>query len=193
MALFQQKSTLLMASLLVAMGLSVTACSKQQAEKPTEEIAAQMGEFAKADNPAPQAKEPATPVEKLGATAAITEETTTGDTASSDATKTDEKAPATESDKTATATASTAPASDAGEKLYASTCKACHDAGVAGAPKISDKSAWKDRIAQGKDTLYKHSIEGFQGKTGVMPPKGGSTASDEEMKAAVDYMVSKVS
>lgn len=54
-------------------------------------------------------------------------------------------------------------------------------------------SAWKDRIAQGKDTLYKHSIEGFQGKTGVMPPKGGSTASDEEMKAAVDYMVSKVS
>lgn len=38
--------------------------------------------------------------------------------------------------------------------------------------------------------LYDHSINGFQGETGVMPPKGGfANFSDEEVKAAVDYMV----
>ena len=62
-----------------------------------------------------------------------------------------------------------------------------------GAPKFGDKAAWEARIAQGKDTLYKHSIEGYTGKNGVMPPKGGSTASDADVKAAVDYMVSKAS
>jgi len=42
------------------------------------------------------------------------------------------------------------------------------------------------------DKLYTNSIKGFQGKTGVMPPKGGNTAlSDADVKAAVDYMVSK--
>ena len=46
------------------------------------------------------------------------------------------------------------------------------------------------RIAQGEATLFKHAIEGFTGKKGVMPPKGGSTASDDEVKAAVQYMVS---
>ncbi len=62
-----------------------------------------------------------------------------------------------------------------------------------GAPKLADKAAWAPRIAQGKDTLYKHAIGGYQGKAGVMPAKGGSQASDEEVKAAVDYMVSKAS
>jgi len=37
--------------------------------------------------------------------------------------------------------------------------------------------------------LYDHALKGFQGKSGVMPPKGGSTASDAEVKAAVDYIV----
>jgi cytochrome c5 len=75
-----------------------------------------------------------------------------------------------------------------GKKIYDSACVACHGAGVAGAPKVGDKDAWAPRIKQGSATLYEHAIKGFQGKNGVMPPKGGSTASDEEIKAAVDYM-----
>ena len=78
---------------------------------------------------------------------------------------------------------------DTGKTLYNSACVACHGAGIAGAPKIGDKAAWAPRIAQGNATLYEHAIKGFQGKAGVMPPKGGSTAPDAEVKAAVDYMV----
>ncbi|GAB3407490.1 c-type cytochrome [Massilia agilis] len=81
-----------------------------------------------------------------------------------------------------------AASADAGKALYSSTCQACHGAGIAGAPKFGDKAAWAARIKQGSNVLYDHAIKGFQGKAGVMPPKGGSTASDDEVKAAVDYM-----
>ncbi|WP_083007957.1 c-type cytochrome [Halomonas sp. GT] len=76
-----------------------------------------------------------------------------------------------------------------GEALYASAgCVACHAAGVAGAPLIGDADAWAPRLEQGVDALYQ-SV--FNGK-GVMPPRGGSSASDEEIMAVVDYMVSEV-
>jgi cytochrome c5 len=91
----------------------------------------------------------------------------------------------------AAAPAASAPAAasaDAGKKVYEASCQACHGAGIAGAPKFGDKAAWAERLKQGKPTLYEHAIKGFQGKAGVMPPKGGSTASDEDVKAAVDYM-----
>lgn len=77
-----------------------------------------------------------------------------------------------------------------GQKVYQQACAACHAAGVAGAPKMGDKAAWKARLAQGNNTLYKHAIAGFQGKTGFMPPKGGNASlTDAQVKAAVDYMV----
>jgi cytochrome c5 len=79
-----------------------------------------------------------------------------------------------------------APASgDAGKKLYESICTSCHTAGVAGAPKLGDKAAWAPRIATGMDTLYASAIKG----KGAMPAKGGSGASDDAIKAAVQYMV----
>jgi cytochrome c5 len=74
-----------------------------------------------------------------------------------------------------------------GKKVFEASC---HGTGVAGAPKFADKAAWAPRIKQGSATLYEHAIKGFQGKAGLMPPKGGSSASDDEVKAAVDYMVS---
>jgi cytochrome c5 len=85
--------------------------------------------------------------------------------------------------------AAPATASAAGQTLYNATCVACHGAGIAGAPKVGDKAAWAPRIAQGNNVLYDHAIKGFQGKAGMMPPKGGSTAPDADVKAAVDYMV----
>ena len=79
-----------------------------------------------------------------------------------------------------------------GKGVYNKTCSMCHAAGVAGAPKPGDKADWGPRIAQGKDTLYKHAIEGFTGSKGMMPARGAvPTLTDDEMKAAVDYMVDK--
>jgi cytochrome c5 len=85
-----------------------------------------------------------------------------------------------------------APAADAGKKLYDTTCQICHAAGIAGAPKLGDKAAWADRVKQAKTVIYDHAIKGFQGKVGVMPPKGTAAASDEDVKAAVDYMLAAV-
>ena len=92
----------------------------------------------------------------------------------------------------AAAAAAAAPAklsADAGKGIYTASCAACHGAGIAGAPKLGDKAAWAARIKQGDAVMYEHAIKGFMGKAGMMPPKGGSTASDAEVKAAVDYMV----
>lgn len=93
----------------------------------------------------------------------------------------------------ATAASGAAPAgatvASAGKALYDSTCIACHGSGVAGAPKFGDKAAWAPIIAAGMPTLYDRALHGYTGKRGMMPPKGGSTASDADVKAAVDYMV----
>ena len=72
-----------------------------------------------------------------------------------------------------------------GEALYKQTCVACHAAGVAGAPKFGDKAAWAPRLQQGLPVLVQSAIKG----KGAMPPKGGSTASEQEIRAAVEYMV----
>ncbi|MBK7676627.1 MAG: cytochrome c5 family protein [Candidatus Accumulibacter sp.] len=89
--------------------------------------------------------------------------------------------------------AAPAPAANAaGESVFKKTCAMCHAAGVAGAPKPGDKADWGPRIAQGSATLYKHAIEGFTGAKGMMPPRGGGASlSDDDVKAAVDYMVAK--
>ena len=75
-----------------------------------------------------------------------------------------------------------------GKAIYDKTCATCHNPGLAGAPKLGDKAAWKDRIQQGNDALYKSALNG----KGVMPPKGGNASLGEaDIKAAVDYMVSQ--
>jgi len=84
------------------------------------------------------------------------------------------------------------PASRNGQQIYQATCVACHDAGIAGAPKLGDKSQWAKHIAKGRDALYASAVNGVQGSVGAMPPKGGNPAlSDAEVRAAVDYMVAR--
>lgn len=78
---------------------------------------------------------------------------------------------------------------DSGKKAYDTACIACHGPGIAGAPKFGDKAAWSARLGQGATVMYEHAIKGFQGKTGFMPPKGGATLPDAEVRAAVDYMI----
>ncbi len=95
----------------------------------------------------------------------------------------------------ATPAAAAAPASapapapatnDVGEKLYKQACAACHIAGVAGAPKFADKTAWAPRIATGMDAMVASVIKG----KGIMPAKGGAAnASDADLRAATQYMV----
>lgn len=86
----------------------------------------------------------------------------------------------------APAAATPAAAGGAAPALYGQVCQACHAAGVAGAPKLGDKAAWGPRLAAGVDALTASVIKG----KGAMPPKGGSSASEAEIKAVVQYMVS---
>lgn len=81
----------------------------------------------------------------------------------------------------------------AGEKVFKTVCFMCHQTGAAGAPMYGNKADWAPRIAQGKATLYKHALGGFTGNNGTMPPRGGNPSlKDDEVKAAVDFMVAKV-
>ncbi|MCK5855318.1 MAG: c-type cytochrome [Sulfurovaceae bacterium] len=74
-----------------------------------------------------------------------------------------------------------------GEAIYNSACFACHKTGVAGAPLFGDKKLWAPRIATGMDAMLGSVIKG----KGAMPPKAGTSLSDDELKNAVAYMVSK--
>jgi cytochrome c5 len=86
----------------------------------------------------------------------------------------------------ATETASSGPRS--GPDVYNAVCTACHSTGAAGAPKKGDKDAWAPRIAEGMETLFKHALHGYN----AMPAKGGcASCPDEEIKNAVEYMVSE--
>jgi cytochrome c5 len=79
-----------------------------------------------------------------------------------------------------------------GEQVYGQICKTCHEGGLAGAPKTGDKAAWGPRIAQGEKVLVQHAIAGYQGKSGVMPPKGGNAdLTDEEVHRAVVYLANQ--
>ncbi len=78
----------------------------------------------------------------------------------------------------------------AGKAVYDKACQACHNMGVAGAPKVGDAAAWVKRIATGMDSMNSNAINGYQGEYGVMPAKGGNMSlSDDEVKNAVAYMV----
>jgi cytochrome c5 len=75
-----------------------------------------------------------------------------------------------------------------GEEIYNNACMACHTSGIAGAPKLASAADWADRLGKGMDVLYDSGINGLAG-TGMIAKGGCVTCTDEEIKAAVDYMV----
>jgi cytochrome c5 len=82
--------------------------------------------------------------------------------------------------------ADTQAASADGQKIYQTSCQACHATGVAGAPKLGDKDAWAPRIAKGNDAMFSSVKNGLK----AMPPKGTCMGcSEDELRAAMEYMV----
>ncbi|MFO8044573.1 MAG: c-type cytochrome [Halomonas sp.] len=131
--------------------------------------------------------EPVMDVPELGST----------DEAPVEATTAEEEAPAETAAAEDTAAAEETAAADSepshagidGEAIYNQACMACHMTGAAGAPIKGDADAWGARLEQGMETLYDHSINGFN----AMPAKGGNMSlSDDDVKAAVDFMVDAV-
>ncbi|HET9977484.1 MAG TPA: c-type cytochrome [Burkholderiaceae bacterium] len=76
-----------------------------------------------------------------------------------------------------------------GKAVYDKTCMVCHASGVANAPKLGDKAAWGPRVGAGRDALVAAVLKG----KGAMPPKAGSAdLKDDEIKAAVEFMLASV-
>ncbi|EFC51221.1 c-type cytochrome [Neisseria subflava] len=165
----------------VMMMAGLTACS-QEAKQETQETAQAVASEVKteaasaADATASAAQEAA---DKVEAAASKAEEATKPE----EAAKPEEKAEA--------PAAEAKPAESAkvdGKAVFEANCKACHGGLIPGAPAVGKKEDWAPRIKQGKDTLHKHALEGFNS----MPAKGGnSSLSDDEVKAAVDYMANE--
>lgn len=75
-----------------------------------------------------------------------------------------------------------------GKAVYVQICRACHATGVAGAPVMGDREAWAARLSAGPEALLQSALRG----KGGMPPKGGNPGlSDEQVRAAMEYMISR--
>lgn len=81
-----------------------------------------------------------------------------------------------------------------GRAAWLGTCEACHANDVAGAPLVTNKTAWAPRLAKGREALYKSALGGLTGPKGTqMPPRGGNDKlTDDEVRAAVEYMMAIV-
>lgn len=153
-------------------------------EQPAEEAntvtsEAAMPEASAPEAPMSEAPAPEAPMSESGAMESQTPETAAMDAASA-------ATAASGSEQVAAATESAAAAPPNGGMIYQTYCAICHKLGMNAAPKYGNKALWKKRIEQGRETMYKHAIEGLRG----MPPRGGfSNLTDAEVKAGVDYMV----
>jgi len=88
----------------------------------------------------------------------------------------------------ASADSAVADAARSGEVVYNGVCGTCHNAGIANAPKLDDKTAWEPRVANGLDGLIETASKG----KGAMPPNGGDPKlTAAELKATIIYMTKK--
>lgn len=82
------------------------------------------------------------------------------------------------------------PALKQGREIWIGSCEGCHGYGIAGAPIPMEPDEWQERLKKETSVLYDHAINGFFGPDDtMMPERGGNPElSDEQVKAAVDYM-----
>lgn len=185
------KLSLACKSAVLAMVLALTACGGNNEHAAAVDKVDEAAAAAREAAPAEVLDEPATVTAQPADTTATTDTATaTTDTAVATDTTVSEPAAATTEPAPADAGGDVkAVAAGAGKELYDTKCSVCHNAGVAGAPKLDDAAAWQPRLAQGQEVLYQSVING----KGAMPPRAtANDATDEELKAAVDYMTSKV-
>jgi cytochrome c5 len=79
---------------------------------------------------------------------------------------------------------------DPGEEVYANRCSLCHAGGAGGAPRLKNREEWAPRAARGKLALYDTALKG-KPNTAMMPRGGFRDLSNDEVMAAVDYMVAQ--
>jgi cytochrome c5 len=171
--------------LIVASAASLLACGKSEEEPapvaPSPAVEAAQAETAPAAVPeavAPVVEPPSAPQPEAAQSAAASQPAATKPAEATPAPK-----PAGE-----TAPGTSSPDLARGQQVYRQACAFCHDKGVAGAPKIGDAAAWSPRLAQGMDVLYASSLHGKR----AMPAKGGNPSlADDDVKAAVDYLVAQ--
>lgn len=172
-------NTALWTALVVSLGVSVSACSGDAdqvmavdrvdaAADTARQKAPEAEDFGFAET-APLVIESAEPVEDVAAVAESTDEAT--------------------SDAVEVSAETDTLAANAGEELYNNACTACHANGLLNSPKFGDTAAWAPRIAQGLDTLTLHSAKGFN----QMPAQAINGVSEEQVRAAVEYMVDAAS
>ncbi|MDN5801269.1 c-type cytochrome [Psychrobacter sp. AOP22-C1-22] len=182
-------NTALWTTLILSMGISLSACSSEKEDAGTEsgkvmavDRVDDASELARSNAPEAEDMEfpettavPATDVE-ADATTNTEEGSESEEEVAADTSDTTDSAALNVSDNT-------------GEQLYNNQCMACHATGLLDAPKYGDAEAWAPRITQGKETLYTHSAKGFN----QMPAQATNGVTEEQIHAAVDYMVAAAS
>lgn len=175
-------NTALSTAFIVALGFGVSACGDKEGE--SHEVLAKdrvdaAAELARKNAPAAEDLD----FPETAAAVATETETETDMEAAPDAAVAESTETAVEPEAELVA------ASIAGEELYNKQCMACHATGLLNAPKYGDAAAWAPRIAQGKETLYDHSANGYK----QMPAQATNGVTEEQIHAAVDYMVAAAS
>lgn len=167
----------------ITFGISVSACSDDKEAAPHGQVMA----VDRVDAAADLARKNAPKAEEIvfeAAAPVATDETATAATTSDSADA--DSANAAPAEAAAVPVAAT---DNAGEQLFNAQCAACHTSGLLNAPKYGDAGAWAPRIAKGKDTLYTHAAKGFN----QMPAQATNGVTEEQIHAAVDYMVAAAS
>jgi cytochrome c5 len=81
---------------------------------------------------------------------------------------------------------------DAGQKIYEHFCSTCHAKNpiiAVGAPEVGSKTAWEPFI---KNQTIDKMMTVVDSGLGAMPPRGGCfECSDQDLKAAIEYMLPK--
>lgn len=72
-----------------------------------------------------------------------------------------------------------------GDAVYKAQCAACHDAGLAGAPKLGDAAGWGARLGTGYDALLNAVLQG----KGAMGAQSGGAFNDVELARAMVHLV----